>query len=105
MAIMEFLLITFGSGWLVFFMWKMINSQKQKERLDDAFYQLLETQNSEISLIQLAAAARVDAKVAQSYLERQVQIFSAMLEVDEDGETFYRFPKLRLPPKLLNQGW
>jgi hypothetical protein len=105
MAIVEFLLITGGMGWLVFLIGKMINDRKQKERLDGAFYQLVESQNSEISLIQLAAAARVDAKVAQNYLERQVQIFSAMLEVDEDGETFYRFPKLRLPPKLLNQGW
>ncbi len=75
-----------------------LNESKQKRQLDEAFYQLLENQNSQMSLIQLAASARVEAEVAQEYLNRQVKIFSAILEVDDEGDTFYRFPRLRLPP-------
>ncbi|HIK26495.1 MAG: hypothetical protein N3E45_08395 [Oscillatoriaceae bacterium SKW80] len=68
---------------------------QEKQQLENAFYQLLENQNGQISLIQLAATARVDAEIAQKYLERQAKIFSATLEVDADGDSFYRFPKIR----------
>ncbi len=78
-----------------------LNRQQQMEnafnhqQLDDAFYQLLEEQNSCISLIQLTAKARVDVEQARKYFERQVQMFGAVPEVDADGDTFYRFPKLQ----------
>jgi hypothetical protein len=65
-----------------------------RQQLDDAFYQLLEEQNSCLSLIQLTARARVDVQQTRKYLERQVQMFGAVPEVDADGDTFYRFPKL-----------
>ncbi|EGK90680.1 hypothetical protein [Microcoleus vaginatus] len=98
MAILEFLLVMGLGGFAGLLIVKNVNENKQKQRLDEAFYQLLETQNSQISLIQLAANARVEAEVAQQYLTRQVKIFSAVLEVDDEGDTFYRFPRLRLPP-------
>lgn len=69
-----------------------------RQQLEDAFYQLLEEQNSCISLIELTARARVDVQQARQYLERQVQMFTAVPEVDADGDTFYRFPKLRRRP-------
>ncbi|HBB35108.1 MAG TPA: hypothetical protein DC064_25800 [Cyanobacteria bacterium UBA9273] len=65
-----------------------------KQQLDDAFYQLLEQQDSCISLIQLTAASRVDVKQAREYLDQQIKMFAAVPEVDADGDTFYRFPKL-----------
>ena len=77
-----------------------LNRQQQletsfsRQQLDDAFYQLLEEQNSCISLIQLTAKARVDVEQSRKYLERQVKMFGAIPEVDVDGDTFYRFPKL-----------
>ncbi|PSB39906.1 hypothetical protein C7B69_00960 [filamentous cyanobacterium Phorm 46] len=98
MAILEFLLVIGMSGVVGLFITNNLNENKQKRRLDEAFYQLLENQNSQISLIQLAASARVEAEVAQQYLDRQVKIFSAILDVDDEGDTFYRFPRLRLPP-------
>ncbi|MEG3849841.1 hypothetical protein QT971_20720 [Microcoleus sp. herbarium19] len=98
MAILEFLFVIGLSGFVGLFVVNNLNEAKQKKQLDEAFYQLLETQNSQISLIQLAAIARVEAEVAQQYLDRQVKIFSAILEVDDEGDTFYRFPRLRLPP-------
>jgi len=98
MAILEFLLVIGLSGFAGLLIVKNLNKSKQKRQLDEAFYQLLETQNSLVSLIQLAAMARVEAEVAQQYLNRQVKIFSAVFEVDDEGDTFYRFPRLRLPP-------
>ena len=98
MAILEFLLVIGLSGSVGLFVINNLNESKKKRQLDEAFYQLLETQNSQISLIQLAASARVEAEVAQQYLDRQVKIFSAILDVDDEGDTFYRFPRLRLPP-------
>ena len=98
MAILEFLFVISLSGFAGLFVVNNLNEGKRKQRLDEAFYQLLENQNSQISLIQLAASARVEAQVAQEYLERQVKVFSAILDVDDEGDTFYRFPRLRLPP-------
>ncbi|WP_293130669.1 hypothetical protein [Microcoleus sp. bin38.metabat.b11b12b14.051] len=98
MAILEFLLVIGLGGFTGLLVVNNLNESKQNKLLDEAFYQLLETQNSQVSLIQLAASARVEAEVAQQYLNRQVKIFSAVLEVDDDGDTFYRFPRLRLPP-------
>jgi len=104
MAILEFLFVISLSGLVGLFVVNNLNEGKQKRRLDEAFYQLLETQASQISLIQLAASARVEAQVAQQYLDQQVKIFSAILDVDDEGDTFYRFPRLRLPPSS-SQEW
>ena len=104
MAILEFLLVISLSGFVGLFVVNNLNEGKRKKRLDEAFYQLLENQNSQISLIQLAASARVEAQVAQEYLEQQVKVFSAILDVDDEGDTFYRFPRLRLPPSS-SQEW
>lgn len=82
-----------------------LNRQQQleeafsRQQLDDAFYQLLQEQGSCISLIQLTAASRVDVEQSRKYLERQVKMFGAMPEVDADGDTFYRFPKLQKRPR------
>ncbi|MEM1171806.1 MAG: hypothetical protein AAGJ08_22685 [Cyanobacteria bacterium P01_H01_bin.35] len=105
MAIIEFVIFT-GLGIILgAFIINMSNDRQQQRILDDAFYRLLQFQNGKISLIQLAAAAKVDAQIAQKYLESQVQIFSAILEIDEQGDTFYKFPKLSLPPILERQQW
>ncbi|MGB3263207.1 MAG: hypothetical protein WBA89_04555 [Microcoleus sp.] len=98
MAILEFLLVIGLGGFAGLLIVNNLNESKQKRQLDEAFYQLLESQNSQMSLIQLAASARVEAEVAREYLNRQVKVFSAILEVDNEGDTFYRFPRLHLPP-------
>ena len=74
---------------------QMVQQQQQQRRLQDAFYRSLEL-DSCISLIQLATRARVEAAIAREFLETQAQSFSASLETDAEGETFYRFPKVRL---------
>jgi len=70
-------------------------ANQQQQRLERAFYRLLESENGIISLIQLAVTAKVDAELAKHYLNVQVKAFNAELEIDADGDTFYRFPKLK----------
>jgi len=98
MPILEIIFVVAASVMAIMLFHSTSQQQQQQRQLENAFYQLLEAQNSCISLIQLAAAARVDAQVAKQYLDRQIQLLGAMPEVDNDGDTFYRFPKLRLPP-------
>lgn len=95
MAIFEWIFLT-GFGVLAgVSLTNIIQSRQQQSRLEQAFYQLLEVENGNVSLIQLAAAARVNAALAKSYLDTQVKFFGAVPEVDDDGDEFYRFPKLR----------
>jgi len=95
MAIFEWIFLT-GFGVLAgVSITNIIQNQQQQSRLEQAFYQLLEAENGNVSLIQLAAAARVNAALAKSYLDTQVKFFGAVPEVDDDGDEFYRFPKLR----------
>jgi|GEM_PF-389963 len=100
------LLITLGAlvGVLL---WRNTRSPQQRledafnrQQLEDAFYRLLEEQGSCISLIQLTAASRVDVQQAKQYLEQQAEQLGAVPEVDVDGDTFYRFPKLRRRPSI-----
>ena len=95
MAIFEWIFLT-GFGVLAgVSITNIIQNRQQQSRLEQAFYQLLEVENGNVSLIQLAAAARVNAELAKSYLDTQVKFFGAVPEVDDDGDEFYRFPKLR----------
>lgn len=95
MAIFEWIFLS-GFGVLVgVSITNVIQNRQQQTRLEQAFYQLLDVENSCVSLIQLAATARVDAALAKRYLDTQVKFFGAVPEVDEDGDEFYRFPKVR----------
>jgi hypothetical protein len=105
MAIVEFIFILALAGTAGLFIMKATGEQQKQRRLEVAFYELLKEQDSCISLIQLAAAATVDSQLAKQYLDLQVKTFGAILEFDRDGEPFYRFPKLRLPPSLAKGDW
>jgi hypothetical protein len=94
MPILDLLLVIVLGALIGLFVRRVKENAQSQQRLDDAFYRLLEAQESRIALIQLAAAARVDVERAKQYLEQQVRLFAAIPEVDADGDTFYRFPKL-----------
>lgn len=94
MPILE-LLVAIALGMLLFLLLlDRINQKQINRQLDRAFYDLLSSENGYIALIQLATAARVDADITRRYLEHQANVLDATLEVDADGDTFYRFPKL-----------
>ena len=82
-----------------------ISRSNQQKRLESAFSQLLRQQNSCVSLIQLMAVSQVSSQAAKDFLDRQIRLLDGVPEVEEDGDTFYRFPKLRLPDLRVDDGW
>lgn len=94
MVILEFLFILTLAGIAGLLIFRTSQTKHQQQQLENAFYKLLKEQNSRISLIQLAAAARVESLFAKQYLEQQIKAFGAIPEVDADGDMFYRFPKI-----------
>jgi hypothetical protein len=105
MIILEFITSTILGIFIGLWISDQNQNKQKKQQLEQAFYRLIEAQKGRISLIQLAATAQVDATIAQQYLQQQAQIFSAYPEVDDDANTYYRFPQLKLPRTLKSQDW
>jgi hypothetical protein len=82
-----------------------ISKSNRRKRLELAFYQLLRQQDSRISLIQLMAISQVSSQTAKIFLDEQMRLLDGIPEVDDDGDTFYRFPKLKLPNAIVNDDW
>lgn len=82
-----------------------VYNSNQRKRLEAAFYQLLRQQDSCISLIQLVAISQVSSQDAKAFLDEQVRLLNGIPEVDDDGDTFYRFPKLKLPDLPIVDDW
>lgn len=84
---------------------RFISSSNRRKRLESAFYQLLRQQDSCISLIQLMTIAQASSPDAKQFLDNQVRLLDGIPEVDDDGDTFYRFPKLKLPAAIFDDDW
>ncbi|MBK4732756.1 hypothetical protein JJD41_23230 [Oxynema sp. CENA135] len=95
MAIIQLFFFVIFASILFFIVSALLRANENQRRLEKAFYHLLEREKCRISTIQLSVVAQVDADIAKPYLERQAKAFGATLEVDVDGDPFYRFPKLR----------
>jgi hypothetical protein len=80
----------------------LIYQSDRRKRLESAFYQLLRQQDSCVSLIQLIAISQVSSQTAKIFLDEQVRLLDGIPEVDDDGDTYYRFPKLRLPEPIVD---
>jgi hypothetical protein len=94
------ILLGLGVGIAIF-----ISKSNQRKRLEAAFYQILRQHNSCVSLIQLIAISQVSSQTAKTFLDEQMRLLNGIPEVDDDGDTFYRFPKLRLPDLIVDDGW
>jgi hypothetical protein len=84
---------------------KFISNSSRRKRLESAFYQLLRQQDSYISLIQLVTISQVSSQDAKIFLDEQVRLLDGIPEVDDDGDTFYRFPRLKLPEAIVDDDW
>jgi hypothetical protein len=101
MGLIELLiLLGLGAGTVGF-----ISRSNRRKRLESAFYQLLRQQDSYISLIQLMAISQVSSQNAKIFLDEQMRLLDGIPEVNDDGETFYRFPKLRLQEPIVHDDW
>lgn len=95
MVLLELMFAIAFAAFITLLVLNNLQRTQQQRRLETTFYQQLEAENGYISLVQLVAAARVDAQLARQFLEQQAALLTATPEVDADGDTFYRFPKLR----------
>jgi hypothetical protein len=84
---------------------RFIYDADRRKRLEGAFYRVLRQQDSCISLIQLIAVSEVSSQTAKIFLDEQICLLDGIPEVDDDGDTFYRFPKLRLPAVVVEDDW
>jgi hypothetical protein len=84
---------------------RFISNSNRRKRLESAFYQLLRQQDSCISLIQLMTISQVSSQNAKQFLDEQVRLLDGIPEVDDDGDTFYRFPRLKLSQPILDDDW
>ncbi len=105
MAVLEWSLLVGVAGLIGFSLINLARNLQQERRLREAFYYLLETHSGTITLIQLAATARVDAEPAKLYLETQAKAFSILPDVDREGSTFYRFPKVQRSLSASDDEW
>jgi hypothetical protein len=94
------MLLGLGAGAVGF-----IRINDRRKRLESAFYQLLRQQDSCVSLIQLIAISQVSSVDAKTFLDEQVRLLDGIPEVDNNGDTYYRFPKLNLPTAPIEDDW
>ncbi|WP_052128812.1 hypothetical protein [Neosynechococcus sphagnicola] len=104
MAILELILAMGLSSCIGLLAWNLLRGQQRQRLLQQAFYELLVRQNGCLSLIQLTVVAGVDATEAKTYLDQQVQLLGGCLDLDGNGQTVYRFPKLRTSPSNPGNG-
>jgi hypothetical protein len=97
MAILEMVLSMGLSGLIGLLLLNLLRRFWQQQQLRAEFYRLLLDQEGCLSLIQLAAAARVDASIAQAYLQDQMRQLNGLPDVDAEGNVFYRFPRVHPP--------
>lgn len=79
-------------AWLIIWLWQRLRWQRQRQRLETIFYELLRRQKGKITLIQLVAESRMEPEITRSFLKEQAQFFGAILTTDEQGNDYYQFP-------------
>lgn len=92
--LVERLLLLGLGGFLILWFWQRQVWQRQQEKLEATFYDLLEHQGGKITLIQLVAKSRIDPEIAQSFLREKAQLFGAVIESDPQGHDYYQFPPI-----------
>lgn len=85
-------------GWLAWDLYaqsqreKAAKAQEKLNQLQTTFYQLIQDQDGEISVLRLAAAAEISGEEAKAFLDDKAKEFSADFGVSDRGDVFYRFP-------------
>jgi predicted transcriptional regulator len=65
--------------------------QAQRDRIREAFFNLLETHNGQITPLRLAMETKLDGATARAYLDDRAKEFNASFRVTEDGNVIYTF--------------
>ncbi|MEN9218367.1 MAG: hypothetical protein Q6J33_05085 [Gloeomargarita sp. DG_2_bins_126] len=88
----ERLLLLGLAVWVVLWLGQQWQWQRQQQRLETAFYDLLQRQKGKITLIQLVAQSRSDPEFAKKFLTEKARFFGAVIDTDERGQDYYQFP-------------
>lgn len=82
-----------GSGsWMLWSLHQRVRKEKfDSDWLRHNFYQVIEANQGEISLLKFAQTSRLSGKESQRYLEARVKEFNGDVRQMPDGETIYRF--------------
>jgi hypothetical protein len=85
--------LVLGLGVGTYLLWQrwLHHQQQQQTQLNQAFYQLLQTQNGRISVLDLAMQTQISGPQARDYLDAQARAFSANFEPTPDGNVLYVF--------------
>ena len=67
------------------------HQQKINNRLNSAFYRLIEQENGRISLLSFAKEAQITGKEAQKFLDIKAKEFNATFDVNPAGGIYYHF--------------
>jgi predicted transcriptional regulator len=65
--------------------------QMQRDRIREAFFNLLETHNGQITPLRLSMETKLDGAAARAYLDDRAKEFNASFKVTEDGNLIYSF--------------
>lgn len=66
--------------------------EAEQDRLQRVLYQLLESNDGKVTLVQFAIAADVPADEARTFMNAQATAFSADFDVTDNGSIVYQFP-------------
>jgi hypothetical protein len=84
-------------GWLVLGMYKQNRrytkelTQQKYEHLLSQFYQILQTNNGRITLLNFAMQSQLPATEAKQFLDEKAKEFNANFQVNEEGGISYHF--------------
>ncbi|RAM52629.1 MAG: hypothetical protein C6Y22_04755 [Hapalosiphonaceae cyanobacterium JJU2] len=84
-------------GWLVIGLFrqsrreKKVLEQQVSEHLQSTFYQMLQENNGQITLLKFAMQSHLPAPVARQYLDEQAKVFNANYKISEEGGISYHF--------------
>lgn len=89
---LSILMVFFGvapaslGGWLLY-----ASSRAERQAIREQFFQLLQANRGRLSLLDFAAATRLEPAIAREHLNTWAKEFSASFEVSDGGDIYYIF--------------
>ncbi|MFO8040278.1 MAG: hypothetical protein R6U67_12610 [Sodalinema sp.] len=64
----------------------------EAERLQKVFYEVVQTNQGSVTVMQFAIASGLSGDAAKTYLDEQAEQFEATFQVSDTGTIYYQFP-------------
>jgi hypothetical protein len=109
LTLLTVLLVIFGITPIALGLWLLYLSVRAEQQLiRERFYQVLHHSRGRFSLIEFAAATRLEPAIARRYLDSWARACHASFDVNDAGEVVYVFatvPPVLPEPKLPRWRW